>query len=308
MKFLRWSIPFLVSALLLAWIFQGMEFGELRDKLTLETAYTFAPALIAFLAVSLFIEAVCLVDVVSHTHRLPSLLVAARIKAASYPLGILNYALGIGAVTLLLRRRVGMSLQEAAGAVAVIGLFDLGSLIAIIAVGAALMGAETPGVQAGVLAAIAAAIGIGFGVLRAPFSLGWIDRLRDLPILHAARTLPLPVLLRLASLRLVFTGNFIALGWAVLAGFGVDGIPLLTLSVNICILLIVAALPIAAAGLGTGQWVFVELFKPWADPATLLAASLTLSIGLIVTRAAIGLVFAREFTAEALAAQQEETG
>jgi hypothetical protein len=306
MKFLRWSIPFLISALLLAWVFQGMEWGELRDKLTFETVQVFGPALIAFLAVSLLIEAVCLVDVVSHSHHMPSLLVAARIKAASYPLGILNYALGIGAVTLLLRRRVGMSLQEAAGAVGVIGLFDLGSLIAIIAVGAALMGAETPGVQAGVLAAVAAAIGIGFATLRAPFSLGWIDRLRDLPILHAARTLPLSVLVRLACLRLIFTGNFIALGWAVLAGFGVDGIPLLSLAVNISVLLVVAALPIAAAGLGTGQWVFVELFKPWADPATLLAASLTLSLGLIVTRAAIGLVFAREFTAEALAAQKEE--
>ena len=83
-------------------------------------------------------------------------------------------------------------------------------------------------------------------------------------------------------------------------------IPLLALAVNICILLLVAALPIAAAGLGTGQIVFVELFKPWGDPAVLLAASLTLSLGLIITRAAIGLLFAQEFTAEALAAQNAE--
>ncbi len=304
MRWIRWSLPFLVSAVLLIWVFQDVDFAELGNQLTPEAAEIFVPALLVFLVISLFIEAICLVDVVSHTHGFPSLMVAARIKAASYPLGIVNYALGIGAVTLLLRRRVGMSLAEAAGAVMVIGLFDLGSLVAIVAVGTALMGAPTPGLQAGVVVLAAAAIGLGFAVLRAPFPLGWLDRLRDWRVLHAARTLPLPVLLRLICMRLIFTANFIGLGWAVLDGFGVSGIPILSLAVNVCLLLVVAVLPIAVAGLGTGQVVFVELFKAWGEPAALLAASLTLSIGLIVTRAAIGLVFAREFTAEALAAQK----
>ena len=39
----------------------------------------------------------------------------------------------------------------------------------------------------------------------------------------------------------------------------------------------------------------------------MLTSSLMLTIVLRVTRASIGLLFAREFTAEALAAQQEET-
>ena len=306
MKFFKWGAPFLVSALLLAWIFADIDFDRILAKLDGQTLATFIPALVAFLGISLLIEAICLVDVVSHTHRFSSLLVAARIKAASYPLGILNYALGIGAVTLLLRRRVGMSLSEAAGAVFVIGLFDLGTLVGVIVLAAALMGTNAPGLQIGIVIATAAGIVLGFTLLRAPISLGWLDGVRNSRVLVAARTLPLPVLLRLAALRLVFTANFIALGWAVLQGFGVTGIPLLSLALNICVLLIVAALPIAAAGLGTGQVAFVELFRPWADPATLLAASLTLSLGLIVTRASIGLLFAREFTAEALSGQQDD--
>ncbi|MCS5635828.1 MAG: lysylphosphatidylglycerol synthase domain-containing protein [Myxococcota bacterium] len=306
MKFFKWGAPFLVSALLLAWIFSDIDFDRILAKLDSQTLVTFIPALVAFLGVSLLIEAICLVDVVSHTHPFSNLVVAARIKAASYPLGILNYALGIGAVTLLLRRRVGMSLSEAAGAVFVIGLFDLGTLVGVIVLAAALMGTNAPGLQIGIVIAVAAAIVLGFTVLRAPISLGWLDGLRNSRVLVAARTLPLPVLLRLAGLRLVFTANFIALGWAVLQVFGVTGIPVLSLALNICVLLIVAALPIAAAGLGTGQVAFVELFRPWADPATLLAASLTLSFGLIVTRASIGLLFAREFTAEALSGQQED--
>jgi len=308
MKIVRWGLPFAVSAALLVWIFQDQEvaFSQLGKQLTPEAVQVFVPVLLAFLAISLFIEAICLVDVVSQTHRLPGLVVAARIKAASYPLGILNYALGIGAVTVLLRRRLGMSLAEATGAVMVIGLFDLASLVGVVAVGAGLMGAATPGLKIGVVALAAGAVVLGFAFLRVPVSLGWLEKIRAWPILAPARTLPVATLLRLASLRLVFTANFVALGWAVLYGFGVTDVPLLALAVNICILLLVAALPIAAAGLGTGQLVFVELFRPWGDPAVLLAASLTLSLGLIETRAAIGLIFAQEFTAEALAAQKEE--
>ena len=308
MKIVRWGLPFLVSAGLLAWIFQDQEvdFNQLREQLTPEVIQIFVPVLLIFLAISLLIEAVCLVDVVSHTHRLPGLLIAARIKAASYPLGILNYALGIGAVTILLRRRLGMSLAEATGAVMVIGLFDLAALIGIIAVGGGLMGAATPGLKMGVVALAAITVVLGFAFLRVPMTMGWLEKVRGLSLLAPARTLPLAILVRLACLRLIFTANFVALGWAVLYGFGVTDIPLLALAVNICILLLVAALPIAAAGLGTGQIVFVELFKPWGDPAVLLAASLTLSLGLIITRAAIGLLFAQEFTAEALAAQNAE--
>jgi hypothetical protein len=244
------------------------------------------------------------VSVVSHTVPFSSLMVAARIKAASYLLGILNYALGAGALTVLLRRRARMPLAEAAGAVFVLGLFDLGSLLGMVIVGLALMGTDTAGVQVGVVALAGAAIVGGFAVLRAPVALGPIDRLRELRVFHAARTLPLSLLLRLCVLRLAFVASFVALAWATLAAFGVY-IPTLPLVVNVSVMLLVAALPIAAAGLGTGQVVFVALFDRYAPAETLLAASLLLSFGLIVTRSALGLLFAREFASEAMAHREE---
>jgi hypothetical protein len=63
----------------------------------------------------------------------------------------------------------------------------------------------------------------------------------------------------------------------------------------------------SVAGLGTGQVAFVEVFGRYADPETLLACSLAFSTGLIVMRAAMGLLFAGEFTREAMiAARQAE--
>jgi hypothetical protein len=53
---------------------------------------------------------------------------------------------------------------------------------------------------------------------------------------------------------------------------------------------------------------FVYLFRHWAGPEQLLACSLTLSAGIIVLRAGIGLLFARELTREALVAARESGG
>lgn len=300
----RWVIPFLVSGSLLAWILSGMDVGRVFERLTLEVAMVFVPALLGFVVVALFIEAVCLVLVVSQSVAFSSLLLAARIKAASYLLSIINYALGAGALAVLLRRRAGMPLAEAAGSVFVIGLFDLGSLLAFVVVGLALMGTDTPGVQAGVVALAGAAIVAGFAFLRAPVSMGPLDRLRELKIFRAARTLPIALLIRLGLLRGFFVGGFIVLAWATLAAFDVS-VPMLPLIVNTCVMLLVAALPIAAAGLGTGQLVFVALFERWAPAETLLAASLLLSFGMIVTRSTLGLLFAREFASEAIAHRED---
>jgi hypothetical protein len=66
------------------------------------------------------------------------------------------------------------------------------------------------------------------------------------------------------------------------------------------ILAVVGAIPWAVAGLGVGQLAAVIVFKDVAPDETLIALSLVLSAGLIALRAAMGLIFAREFTREAL--------
>ena len=101
-------------------------------------------------------------------------------------------------------------------------------------------------------------------------------------------------------LRRIAGAVFIALGGAALAAFDVRP-PVHDVIVGFSAIALVSALPIAVAGLGTGQLAFVYLFRHSAGPETLLAASLALSAGLIVLRIAIGASFAREFARVALA-------
>ncbi len=305
-RILRWTVPFLVSALLLGWILSGMDLSVLIGLLTAEVASIFLPMLFAFIVVSLVIEAICLVWVVSCYHEFSSFLVAARIKAASYLLGLINYALGAGAVTLLLHRRSGVPLGQAAGSVLLIGLFDMASLLILALVALGLREADESVLNSGFIALATAVMFLGFAVLRLPFSLGPIDRLRELAIFEAARTLPLGLLVRLGLLRIIFVASFIALTGGTLYAFEVK-VPVFPLVIGVCALLLISAIPLAAAGLGTGQVAFVALFEGYGTPEVLLATSLTISFGMIICRALMGLVFAREFSAEAFKARREIT-
>jgi uncharacterized membrane protein YbhN (UPF0104 family) len=178
-------------------------------------------------------------------------------------------------------------------------------LILLTGMGVSFLGIDRPLVQGGVVVGAGAAIALGFAVLRAPMSLGMLDKLRDLEFFRAARSASVPVLLRLSGLRLVFVSGFIALVWAALRAFEIH-LPLGDVILGVAIVSLVAALPIAVAGLGTGQIAFVFVFQAGADEETLLACSVALSAGLILMRALVGVLFAREFTREAFAVAREE--
>jgi len=89
------------------------------------------------------------------------------------------------------------------------------------------------------------------------------------------------------------------LGGVAFVGFGIE-VPLSDLVVGMVFVGVVSALPIAVAGLGTGQIAVVEAFGHLASRETLLALSLVLTACLLGLRAAIGLSMAREFSREGI--------
>jgi len=145
---------------------------------------------------------------------------------------------------------------------------------------------------------------LGLIALRTERSLGPLDRLRNLQLMRSVREMPSERLVELLALRTLFVAVFVALGGVALAAFGIRP-PLGDLIVGFSAIALISALPIAVAGLGTGQLAFVYLFRASADAEALLAASLALSAGIILLRIALAATYAREFTREALAGTQE---
>jgi hypothetical protein len=297
--------PVAVSAAALAWVLGRFDVARVGAALSWEVALVLVPALLVYGAATLALEAASILRLVGARPAGFGAWTAARIKCASYLLAIVNYALGGAALSVLLGRRAGLDLGAAAGVVLLIAATDLFVVLGLGLLAAAAGGSDAPVVRAGAVAV--AGLG-GFGgilLLRAPTSLGPLERLRSLSVFEALRTTPIRRLLELAGLRVLFTGCFLGVAGAAFLAFRVDVAPA-RLVVGMMILAVIGALPIAVSGLGTGQVAAVYVFQGVAPPETLIALSLVLSAGLVALRVAMGLLFAREYTREALAPAVEE--
>jgi hypothetical protein len=299
-KLLRYGLPFVVSGGLLAWLLTSFDFKAVLDSLTLEMVGVLLPSLLVYGVVSLFLEAQSLLRVFASSERPIDARTGAQVRAASYLFTLLNYAVGAGVMAVLLRRRTGLTLADSAGAVAFVSAMDLGILLIL---GAVVL-IEPPLGRAGLVLLVIGGIAGGIALLRSPRDLGPLEQLRSLALFRAPRTTSVRSIVELIAIRSVFVASFIAVAGSSLVAFGID-VPLGPLVVGVVGIAVVSALPIALAGLGTGQAAFLYMFAEYADSATLLACSLALSAGLLALRGGIGLLFARELTREAMAAARE---
>jgi len=290
-------IPLVVSVAALAALFANVDTSALLGAMSWRIAVILLPAMLLYGAVTLALEVICIARILSGSGQRVDLFTIARIKAASYLLMIVHYTLGVGAMALLLRRRGGLTLSQSGSAVLLVSSSDLVVVLALASASAAMVGFDFP--VAGVFAVATLGFVGGLASLRMPFDLGPLERLRKLPFFAALRAVPLPRLGELILYRIAFSASFLAVSAAAFLSF--DLMPdLPTLVVGMMAVAVVSALPIAVAGLGTGQATFLYVFKDVSDPGTLLAVSLVLSATMIALRVGIGLLFAREFTREVL--------
>jgi hypothetical protein len=298
-KALQRLAPVVISALTLGWVAGHFDMRKVAEALSWEVALLLVPALLAYGAVTLFLEALSILRAIEAPPARLSAWTAARIKCASYLLAIVNYALGGAALTVLLRRRAGIGLGEAAGVVLLISMTDLLVVLALGASAAATLQAGTLTVKAGGVVLVGVGFFGGLVLLRVPASLGPLERIRSLSVFDAARKRPTRQLVELLGIRILFTFCFIGIAGVTFLAFELP-VPPGKLVLGMMILAVVGAIPWAVAGLGVGQLAAVVVFKDVAPDETLIALSLVLSAGLIALRAGMGVLFAREFTREAL--------
>jgi len=301
----RWRIglpqllPIAVSAAALVWLLHDVDLPAVARSVNARVASVMVPALISFCAVTLWLEAMSIHRLVAAPPPSFGLWTAARIKCASYLPGLVHYTLGLGGLAVLLRRRTGLSLGEALGLVLLISTIDLIVALAAASGSAAVLGVEARGMRTGVVATVILALSGGIALMRSPAPLGVLERVRALSIFEGLRRVPLARLGELLTLRVLFSACFVAGCASAFAAFDIPAPPA-RLIAGIMIVALVAALPIAVAGLGTSQAAFLYLFSDIAPAERLLAMSLVLSFGIIALRAAMGVCFARELTREAL--------
>jgi len=295
---LQKGLPLAVSASVLLWLLRDADLRAVAAAIDARVAKVMIPALLIFGVVSLAIEALSIRRLLPDAPPGFDLATAARVKCASYLPGVIHYAIGIGGLALLLRRRTGLPLARTASAVVLIASTDLVVVLGAAATATAFAEVPQPGFRFGLVAGVIFGL-VGFlALLRVPGSLGALERVRRIALLDGLRRVPLPRLAELLLLRGSFAACFIAGCASAFAAFQISAPPSLLIS-GILLVALVAALPIAVSGLGTSQAAFVFLFADVAPAERILAMSLVLSFGILSLRAAMGLVFARELTREA---------
>ncbi len=300
----RRVLPAIVSLGALSALLSQVDTRALVGALSWKIAAWLVPALLLYGAATLAIEALCLVLLVRPRSLDFGLWTAARLKCASYLLLSLHYALGVGALSVLLRRRTGLPLGESAGITVLIFAADVVAVFALASAGVAFLGLDLP--AGWILLGLGAALVAGLALLRSPASLGPLEGLRQLSFFDALRRAQLSQLLALLCLRGLFSSCFVAVTGAAFLCF--DLFPELPrLASGILVVAMVSALPIAVGGLGTSQAAFLYVFRGLAEPERLLAVSLVLTAGMIALRVGMGLAFAREYAREALSQLQDAT-
>ena len=295
---MRRAIPIVVSIAVLGWLARQVDGAQLLGALSPGIAWRMGLALTLYGALTLLLEALSLRILIPGNVKDFSAWTAARIKCASYLLAILNYALGAGALVVLLRKRTQLGLAAAGSLVLLISSVDMVVVLSVVAVGGAFLKDIAPAVPGALVAVVLLGFPSALWLLRTRHTLGPLEPLRNFPIFSALREIAIPRLVRLFCLRLLFVGCFTALCSASFPIFGVQA-PLPDVVVGTLIVGFVA-------GLGTSQAAFLFLFSDYASQEALLAQSLVLSAGMLTLRALMGIAFAREFTREALQAVRED--
>jgi hypothetical protein len=283
--------PWLVALAILAFLFTRIPRKTLFNALEAGPwlslgAYTFFQALLVLLA-DAYATSVSLA--ITGFRQRFSLIFLAR--GASYLLGILNYALGQGALGLYLQRS-GVSTIRAAGTMLFLMIVSLG--VTLFVAGLGLMAGGYPDASHFDLSPMGYGLLVGVGLylaticLRPSFLRGyqWLAPLWEAGLRGhlgaAAGRLPHVLLL-----VLTYWGALRLWGIAVPLAQGVAMVPLV---------LLIGALPITPVGLGTTQAALVLLFSPYvplpnseAQAAAVLAFSLIYYFLGIVAYALVGL-------------------
>jgi uncharacterized membrane protein YbhN (UPF0104 family) len=212
-------------------------------------------------------------------------------RGATYMLGLVNYALGQGALGVYLQRS-GVAALRAAGTMIFLLTVNLGVLLVIAGLGFWAGGSP----QTAYLNLAPLFYGLGLGMVLYLAAVGWQPRaLQDYQVLAPLMQAGLGGHLRAAAARLPHLLFLVLAYWGALRLWGIP-VPLAQGLAVVPVVLLVNAVPITPLGLGTTQAALVLLFSPFVplpDPevraAVVLAFSLTYYLCGIVAQVLIGL-------------------
>ncbi len=284
MRTLRIIAPWFVALAILGFLFVRIDAHSTWSALREADSARYLTTACAFSLLWLAIDAAVLMRVFSPLGAELSWLEMARERAATYPLMILSYHLASAALVARLATRTSTSLSRLGGGILLHYLVDLLALAGISLVAAsALSGPLASGLRPllGLLTLGAAGLLLAGRLAR--------RHLQARPVVEALAALSSTDIALVLLGRCAWYASFSVFVWATAPCFGLP-FSLLDVAARMPLVLAISALPIAPAGLGTGQGAFLVLFEGLAPPPQLFAYALVFGATLIVLRIPLGVL------------------
>jgi uncharacterized membrane protein YbhN (UPF0104 family) len=252
----------------------------------------FFPEIVAAILVWFLLDSRALAYLLTRFNAPVSWPEARSMRGVTYLLTVLNWNVGTAAIILYLRRAKRVPALEATGSMFFYGNCD-GLIMTTLALVGALALENSPAVETIRKAAL------GFMAFQALTLLAivssrpdwrWLQKIRGAAIVRSYRLAVPKDFLFVLGIKLAYFIVFIWIFWAGSHAFGIQ-IPFALALASAPAVMLVAALPIAPAGLGTQAAAMVFFWSDYGSKAEILAFGLVFPVALVVGRCLLGLLY-----------------
>lgn len=282
MKRLRFALPWLAGAAILAVLFARVDLDATLAAIAGADLRTYVPIAVVFTGIWLALDAFVLRGLFACVGAKLSFGEMVRARAATYPWMAVSFDLANAALVNELRRATAVPVARLASAMLAHYACDLVALTTV-AAGASL---ALDGALADVLRPILLGLAAVAVALLVGARLG-VARIGQGAIPDALRSLRPRDLARVVALRWLFYASFAVFVWSTLPCFALD-VPFLDVLARMPLVQSVAALPISPSGVGTAQAAMLALFAGFGPSASWLAYSVVYGLTLVVLRLPLG--------------------
>ncbi len=286
---LKTLVPWAIAGGILYYLFSEASVAEAWEAARTARLEIFLPAMLFVVLLWFLIDSAAFAYIFTRYNAFLSGAEARSLRGMTYLLTPINWNLGTAAVILHLRSSKRISALDSTSTMMFYQMIDGMILAGYVLIGVVLLpdSSETRSLRNIALGFECFQVFILIVFMNARPSWPWLERLRARGLFRTLRMATLRELGFILLLKTLYFAAWIGIFWFGCHAFGIE-LPLFLAIAATPAVLMVGALPITPAGLGTQQAAMIYFFSPYGDEAAILAFGLTFPVALIIIRCVVG--------------------